>query len=117
MKKVITLVFGLSLVVYWSGISTYAQGKGSGRNPGAPAGQSRTPTSKTKSDEHAEHAKTEKADKDKKENHEAKETKNQEKFEERIESNPQLKARVESLLPTGMNLKTAATGFRNQGEF
>src|SRR5437879_2354947 len=117
MKKMITFVFALIVVGYLSGVTVYAQGKGPGRGPGATLGQTRTPTGKTKSDEHTEHIKTERADKDKKEDREAKDIKKEEKFEEHIESNPQLKARVESLLPAGMSLKTAAMGFRNQGEF
>lgn len=119
MKKSIAFVFALSVVLYLSGMTTYAQGKGPGRNPGATAGQTRTPTGNTKSDERAEHAQTAKADKDKdkKEDREAREAKKEGKFEERIENNPQLKARVQSLLPAGMGLKTAAMGFRNQGEF
>src|SRR5207302_217869 len=38
-------------------------------------------------------------------------------FEERIERNTALKTKVESMLPAGTNLKTAASGFRNQGQF
>jgi len=45
------------------------------------------------------------------------ETKNEEKFEERINSNPALRTKVQSLLPDGMSLKTAATGFKNEGQF
>ena len=37
-------------------------------------------------------------------------------MESRIESNPQLKAKIESLLPMGMDLKTATMGFRNEGQ-
>jgi hypothetical protein len=37
-------------------------------------------------------------------------------LESRIESNPQLKAKIESLLPMGMDLKTATMGFRNEGQ-
>jgi len=38
-------------------------------------------------------------------------------FEARIERNPALKSKVESLLPAGENLQTAATGFKNEGQF
>ncbi len=91
MKTFITFVFALSVVVYLSGTTTYAQGKGQSRGPGATVGQTRTPTGKTKPDEHAEHTKAEKADKDKdkKEDRQAKEAKKDGKFEEHIESNPQ----------------------------
>ena len=48
---------------------------------------------------------------------EAKEARNEEKLEERIERNPALKAKIESLLPPGANVKRAASGFRNEGQF
>ena len=31
--------------------------------------------------------------------------------------NPQLRARLESMLPSGVTLEQAAAGFRNQGQF
>jgi hypothetical protein len=31
--------------------------------------------------------------------------------------NPQLRARLESMLPSGLTLEQAAAGFRNQGQF
>jgi len=119
MKKFITFVFAFSLVMYLHGMAAYAQGKGSGRVGGPTVGQTRTPTGNAKTDERAEHANAEKADKDKdqKADHQARDARKDEKFGERIERHPQLKARIESLLPAGMSLKTAAMGFRNQGEF
>ena len=36
---------------------------------------------------------------------------------ERIADNPQQRARLEAMLPTGMTLEQAADGFRNQGQF
>ncbi len=38
-------------------------------------------------------------------------------FGERIERNPQLASRVHALLPPGVDLKTAAEGFKNEGQF
>jgi hypothetical protein len=35
----------------------------------------------------------------------------------RIEHNPELKANVTHLLPAGMDLKTASSGFKNEGQF
>ena len=118
MKKIITFVFASSLVAYLSGMTTYAQGKGQGRGPGTAVGQTRTPTGKTTPDERGQ-AKPGRADKekDKREDRQAKESRKEEQFEGRIERNPQLKARIESLLPAGTSMKTAAMGFRNQGEF
>jgi hypothetical protein len=36
---------------------------------------------------------------------------------QRIEKNPTLTARLQSLLPAGMTLDQAAAGFKNQGQF
>ena len=38
-------------------------------------------------------------------------------FASRIEGNSRLSTRVESMLPTGESLSTAAAGFKNQGQF
>jgi hypothetical protein len=35
----------------------------------------------------------------------------------KISRNPQQKARLEAMLPSGMTLERASTGFRNQGQF
>src|SRR5262249_15412638 len=39
------------------------------------------------------------------------------KLEARIERNPGLKSKIESLLPSGTNLTTALSGFKNDGQF
>jgi hypothetical protein len=44
-------------------------------------------------------------------------TGNSSDFGERIERNPQLASRVHALLPPGVDLKTAADGFKNEGQF
>lgn len=38
-------------------------------------------------------------------------------FAQRIANNPQLAARLQALLPSGMKLADAASGFKNQGQF
>ncbi len=38
-------------------------------------------------------------------------------FESRIAANPQLSSRLQSLLPAGTTLESAAAGFKNQGQF
>jgi hypothetical protein len=38
-------------------------------------------------------------------------------FGERIERNPQLASRVHAMLPPGVDLKTAAEGFKDEGQF
>src|SRR5262249_53592817 len=35
----------------------------------------------------------------------------------RIQSNPEVAARVQSMLPSGMSLNTASAGFKNEGQF
>jgi hypothetical protein len=100
-KRIIMSLFILTVLACLSGMTAaYAQGKGPGSVSGGPTGEPRTSTRN-------EHGKT--AD--------HQETKSDQNFESRIESNPQLKSRIEALLPAGMNLKTAAMGFRNQGQF
>src|SRR5437763_12495753 len=89
MKKIFAFVFGLGVVLYLSA-SIFAQGKAGGYSP----------------DHDKFHVRTEGREDHKDVN-----------FEARIERNPALKAKVESMLPAGMTLKTAASGFRNEGQF
>ena len=118
MKKIITFVFALNVVVFFGGNSLYAQGKGpsfGGGNQGhGPAGGPAI-----HSDGHSG-PKTEKSDVDKQTNKQLTETRKEqeadEKIVEHIDRNPQVKANVQNLL-AGMDLKTAAMGFRNQGQF
>ena len=106
MKNLITLILGLSLMGYVHGMVIYAQ---RGPEP-SPA--------KVKADEH-ENAKD--FDKDKGADKQAREARREEKEDDeivdRIDRNPRSKARIESMLPPGMSIKTAAMGFRNEGKF
>ena len=95
MKKLITSALVCTFAAYLSGLSVYAQGRGPSHDPAGPVGGAHG----NNSDHHAVENKTDGP------------------FESRIESNPQLKSRVAALLPAGMDLKTAAMGFRNQGQF
>jgi len=108
MKKFFTLIFGLSFVLYLS-TPAFAQGRGGGRGPGgAPQAT------------HRDYDRDHDRDVDHDKSHprtEAREGHKEANFEERIERNPALKAKVESMLPTGTNLKAAASGFRNEGQF
>ena len=90
MKKIFTLMFVLSFVLYLSGM-TFGQGRG-GHGPGV--------------DHDKSHARTETREDHKEAN-----------FEARIERNPELKSKLESMLPAGENLKAAASGFKNEGQF
>src|SRR5438552_6390121 len=108
MKKFLTLFFAFGFVLYLSTV-TSAQSKGvgpsQGRAPEVGRGHDRDQGQDRDVDHNRSHAGTSNDG-------------NQEKnFEERIERNTALKTKVEGMLPAGTNLKTAASGFRNQGQF
>ena len=113
MKRFTTLVFALGFVLYLSSISAHAQGKGPG--PGSNRGPSVNQGSGSEHSKAADHDRGSDA-KDVKQTRQEKDAPDA-KFESRIEQSPELKARVTALLPTGMDLKTAADGFKNQGQF
>ena len=97
MKRIFTLMFVFSFVVYLS-TATFAQGRGGisathGIDHDGGASHDRSQP-KTEGPDH-----------------------NQANFEARIERNPALNSKIESLLPAGENLKTAASGFKNEGQF
>src|SRR2546425_11502781 len=105
MKKIFTLMFGLSLVIFLSS-AAFAQGKSGGRGPGGPPEAAHGADHSRDADHDKSHAKGEARDDHKETN-----------FESRIDRNPALKSKVESMLPAGENLKTAASGFKNRGQF
>ena len=99
MKKLITFLFSLSVVVYWSSASTYAQSKGgSSQGPSVNQGHSQGGTRgqvnghETKADWET-------------------------KFNERIQNDAAFRSRIQSLLPPGTDLKLAESGFKNHGQF
>lgn len=103
MKRISTLMFVLGFVLYLSSV-TFAQGKG-GISP-------------THGIDHDHVGHDTDADHDRSAaGKEARQDHNEPNFEARIERNPQLKSKIESMLPTGESLKTAASGFRNEGQF
>jgi len=106
MKKFLTLFFAFGFVLYLSTV-TSAQSKGVGPSQGrAPeVGRGHDRDQDRDIDHTRSHAGT---------SHDGNQEKN---FEERIERNTALKTKVEGMLPAGTNLKTAASGFRNQGQF
>src|SRR5437868_5856483 len=105
MKKFFTIVFALSIVVSGSAMKMHAQGKAQARAVGQNRGL----------------VKDAKPDKDKDDGNQPKEVRKENnedgKIVEHIDRNPQLKARVQHLLPANMSLNDAAAGFRNQGQF
>lgn len=121
MKTFIVFVSILAVVLYIAVPVTHAQGRGQGRGPDRAVGQApghidhgninrpeRPERSEQRQDREAKRE-------DLRENR--KEDRQEARFEDRLERNPSLKARLESLLPAGTNLKTASSGFRNQGQF
>jgi hypothetical protein len=98
MKKIVTLISVFAFVLFLS-TGAFAQGKGGGH------GQGHGPE--------VSHG----GDHGKAENQQAHEGHKDANFEQRIEQNPALKAKLQSMLPAGTDLKTAASGFRNQGQF
>jgi hypothetical protein len=107
MRKVLLLVSALLVLLYLTGTSVYAQGKGHGRGPSVSQG----------SGANAEHGNTDHGNAGKtREEHRA-ERESRVGVEDRLERNPALKTKVEGLLPPGTNLHDAAMGFKNEGQF
>jgi len=104
MKRTITLMFGLSFILYLSG-TALAQGKVGGHAP--------EPAHRVDHDRDLDHNKTHgKAD--------VREDGKEGNFIARIQRNPELSEKLQALLPkTGPNstLAGAAMGFRNEGQF
>jgi len=94
MKSFIAFLFSLSVVVYWSGASTYAQSKGgSSKDPSVNQGHSQVVNGhETTADW-------------------------QTKFNERIQNDAAFRSKIQSLLPPGTDIKTAESGFKNHGQF
>ena len=111
MMKFITFLLSLSVVVYWSGASVYAQGKGTGSrslptvSQGHGQSSSRGPV-KTNSNQSGVNS-----------NGHATKTTWETKLTERFESDSKFRTRMENLLPDGMSLETAQSGFENHGQF
>jgi len=98
MRRIFTLIFGLSFVLYLSA-ATFAQSKG-----GTPQAHGVDHSSDVSHDRPQVRT-------------ESRQDQTEANFEARIERNPALKSKVESMLPAGENLKTAASGFKNGGQF
>jgi hypothetical protein len=118
MKRFVTFVFALTFVLYLSNLSAAAQGKGNNRGPSVnsgPGNQGRAPEvqgrDRGKDIDH-DRGHDAKAARDKE-----KEARRDETWQDRIESNPELRTRLTGMLPAGTNLQTASAGFKNQGQF
>jgi len=108
-RKTLASAF-VSFLFVLTGTVVFAQGRGPSHVPTGPAGGGpRTSTGNGSANDHTDHGKS--AD------HQGADNKGPANFESSIENNPQLMSRLQSLLPMGTDLKTAAMGFRNQGQF
>lgn len=98
MERVTKLAVAISLTVCLS-TSVFAQSRGNGRGPsisGAKAHGHGPATTHGRAQPKAPKTAT---------------------FTQRIEQNPQLNARLTAMLPPGTDMQTAASGFKNQGQF
>ena len=103
MKTFITFVTSLGAVLYLSGIPAYSQGKGPGQVPSVNQGHSQgADNSHQANGVSSDHAKSESW---------------QTRLNERFDSDATFRARMQGLLPQGMDLKTTESGFKNHGQF
>jgi len=112
MKRFIVCAFALMLCVYFSNASAYAQGKGGGHVPAVAESHA------ADHGDHGDHGGDHGKDLDNDKSHGAAhstETHTQALID-RINNNPTLKTKVTSVL-NGMDLKTAISGFKNDGQF
>jgi hypothetical protein len=114
MKRFITCLISLGAVLYFNGMSTYAQDKGPShvQAPSVNQGHSQSTPIMTKSNERSNHANTDNGHGPKAEDWQ---TKLNERFDD--PNDAKFHARMVSLLPQGMDLKTAESGFKNRGQF
>jgi hypothetical protein len=112
MKRFIACSCALTLGLYFSNLPAHAQGKGGGNGPSV---ESHAIDHSDHADHSGNHGKDLDDDKTHGATHAADETHTQ-RLLDRINDNPALKAKVTSVL-NGMDLKTAVTGFKNDGQF
>src|SRR6266705_4168516 len=103
-KKLLTLFFVFMLVSYLSTVAL-AQANGIGHAQGHAPDVSR------------DHGQNHDKNIDHDSNHAGTAAQKGAKLEARIERNPGLKSKIESLLPPNTDLKTALSGFKNDGQF
>src|SRR5438034_3212795 len=104
MKKFLSVLFVFMLVSYLSTVAL-AQAKGIGQAQGHAPDVSR------------DHGQNHDKNIDHDSNHAGTAAQKESKLEARIERNPGLKSKIESLLPPNTDLKTAMSGFKNDGQF
>ena len=110
MKRFIIFAFAMSFILYVSNVASYAQ-KGGGHGPeiSGSHGPDATHTDHSKDADHGKAADHEKTATNKDSNKTG-------TWEDRIEQNDKLKAKLTTLLGSP-DLKLAAAGFKNEGQF
>jgi hypothetical protein len=104
MKRFIIFAFAMSFILYVSNVASYAQGKGGSHGPEISGSHGPDAT----------HGKD--ADRGKSADHDKTATNKTGTWEDRIEQNDKLRAKLTTLLGSP-DLKTAADGFKNEGQF
>jgi hypothetical protein len=102
MKACITFATSVVAVLYLIGVPAYSQGKGPGHVPSGSQDHNQGA-------DHSQHPNAISSDHSKSENWET-------RLNERFDNDTKFHARMQSLLPQGMDLKTAESGFENRGQ-
>jgi hypothetical protein len=105
MKNLLTLLVSVSVLLFLSAASASAQGKALGSGAAASVGHGHGADH-----DQANNGSGTKGDHD---SH----TDWQARFNERLQKDPTLAAKIQNLLPPGTNLKTAEMGFKDRGQF
>jgi hypothetical protein len=115
MKKIINFICALGAIVFLSNLTTYAQGRSSGRGPAVTG--SHAPDSDHGNTDHGKTADNSKDADHRNAHSDATDTHKDTSVADQIQHNSGLNAKVQSLLPPNTDLQTAAAGFKNQGQF
>jgi hypothetical protein len=111
MKKSMTFVLSLTIVSYCTVVSVHAQGKSGGHAPSINQGHGQSGTeTHGKSTSNQQNGPSSSSGKQSKTTWET-------KFSERLASDPAFKQRIMDLLPPNTDPNTAASGFKNHGQF
>lgn len=119
MTRTISIISGLAVVMYLSAFSALAQSRGQGqaRGPSVTTSQNRVASSDHGSAKAADHGSSKTDSKDHASSHEGEKPTKDQAIVAHIKDNPELNANIAKLLPPKTDLKTAAMGFKNEGQF
>jgi hypothetical protein len=111
MKKTITFLLSMSIVLFWNSEPLRAQGKSAGHGPSVNSGHGQAGSH---SNSHTSSTTTTSAGQTG--GHAGKSTW-QTRFTDRLQSDPAFQTRIQALLPKGTDPAAAAAGFKNTGQF